>query len=69
MAFAVPFDNPQPVIVDEIETEKEAGKSPTDTFATFEHDVPVFVTVTLYDPAATPDIEEPLCPLDHAYVY
>ena len=47
MAFAVPFDNPHPAMVDEIEIVKEAGTSVTDTFATFVHVVPVFVTVTL----------------------
>ena len=50
-------------------TEKEADTSSTNTLATFVHDVPGFDTVTLYDPAANPEIVELLCPLDHAYVY
>ena len=69
IALAVPFDNPQPDIVDEMVTEKEADTSSTNTLATFVHDVPGFDTVTLYDPAANPEIVELLCPLDHAYVY
>ena len=65
MALAVPFDNPQPDIVDERETEKEAAMSSTTTFATWVHVVPGFDTVTVYDPAATADIVDPFCPLDH----
>jgi hypothetical protein len=66
IALAVPFDNPHPDIVDEMETEKEADTSPTNTFATCAHDVPGFDTVTLYDPAVNADILDPLCPFDHA---
>jgi hypothetical protein len=69
IALAVPFDNPQPDIVDEMETEKAADISSTITFATCVHVVPGFDTVTLYDPAANPDTLEPLCPFDQRYVY
>ena len=47
MALAVPFDNPHPDIVEEMETEKEAAISSTDTLATCVHSVPGFDTVTL----------------------
>ena len=47
MALAVPFDNPHPDIVDDMETEKEADISSTDTLATCVHRVPGFDTVTL----------------------
>jgi hypothetical protein len=69
MALAVPFDNPHPDIVDEMETEKVTDTSCTTTLATCVHVVPGFDTVTLYDPAVKADIVAPLCPLDHAYVY
>jgi len=47
MALAVPFDNPHPDIVDDMETEKEADISSTDTLATCVHRVPGFDIVTL----------------------
>jgi hypothetical protein len=69
VAVAVPFDNPHPDMVDVMETEKETGMSDTMTLATCVHVVPGFDMVTLYDPAATDVILDPLCPLDHAYWY
>ena len=62
---ADPLFNPHPAGVELKVRLNEGGNCSIVVLTIFKHDVPAIETVTVYDPAGTPDNWLPVCPFDH----